>query len=306
MIAFVLAEGEPVPAEKRRFYQGQIDRLRAEGLEADLYEFSDQSPALPNSGTVAVFDIECRKFLRRHLDERRIPHAPLIWNPYAFFMIGQTWVRTSSLVVETLVPGMAAGQMLQKFALGKPVETITVSANYIGCDDHVGPPLASSGRPLIGCFGAGRLVIDFVKSVLIRRMPELVDCQWVHLDSEMPERWRDDLARCDTLFSFRSLCGSAIPLMDAMASGVVVAGSHGGGLSGIADAENGIWINSATLEIIAEELSAGLSRLEADPAWRRRLIDGASAVAKNNSVDATFPGNLEVWRRLIERAHLVR
>ncbi|WP_323798096.1 hypothetical protein [Nisaea sp.] len=302
MIGFVLAEGEPARAEKRRFYQGQIDRLRAVGLEAGLYEFSDDAHHLPDHGAIAVFDVACRKFLRRYLDERRIPHAPIVWNPYIFFKIDHHWISTSDLVLATLAPGEESGRMLQKFALGKSVETLRISAEYLDFNPSARNIVDHLQVSRIGCFGSSQFAIDFIKGILTRGWPELAECEWVDLDAEALEEWRDNLAGCDVLISLRGLCGSALPLLDAMASGIVVAGTHGGGLRDVACPENGIWINSATLETVAEELSDGLLRLAADPVWHRQLIDRAFETAIENSVDATFGDNLEVWKRLTERA----
>lgn len=304
MIGFVLVEGEPAYSEKRRFYQGQIDRLRAAGVESGLYGFSNDELALPDKGAVAVFDIECRKFLRCHLDERQIPHAPLIWNPYNFFRPGQDWVRSSDLVVEAFAPGLAAGERLKKFALGKPIETLRISAEY---PDHSNNGRFKGDRSQmsrIGGLGGNQFAIDFIKGALTRRWPEFADCEWVQMDSEASGGWHEDLARCDVLISLRELCGTALPLLDAMASGVVVAGTHGGGLRDVACPENGIWINSATLETIAKGLSDGLRRLVVDPVWHSQLIDKASETAKENSVDATFNDNLEVWKQLTQRVLL--
>lgn len=302
MIGFVLVEGEQVRAEKRRFYQGQIDRLRAGGLEAGLYEFSDDARDLPGDGAIAVFDVACRKFLRRYLDERRIPHAPIIWNPYIFFQTDHHWIRTSDLVVSALAPGGESGRMLHEFALGKSVETLRISAEYPDFNRRARNMTDRLQVSRIGCLGRSQTAIDFIKGILTRGWPELAECEWVDLDAEAPEEWRDNLAGCDVLVSLRELCGSALPLLDAMASGIVVAGTHGGGLRDVACPENGIWINSATLETVAEELSDGLRRLAADPVWHRQLIDRASETAIENSVDATFGDNLEVWKRLTERA----
>lgn len=302
MIGFVLTEEEIAREEKRRFYQGQIDRLRSVGLEARLFEYSDEERALPGAGWVAVFDVECRKWLRRHLDEARIPHAPLIWRPYSLIEVGQTWIRSSPLVIEALAPGPAAGLLLGHYALGKPVETLTVSADRL--DQSSAVRLSATGKAIarVGYLGETGMAMSFLEGSVARRWPEFADLEWVSLDFQTPARWRDDLARCDVLLSLRGLCGSAIPLLDAMASGVVVAGTHGGGLRDIAGPENGIWIDSATLETVAEEFVAGLKRLQAQPNWHGQLLNEASETAKRVSPDETFDDNLDVWRRLIQRA----
>lgn len=306
MIGFVLVDGESAFEEKRRFYQGQIRRLGAEGVNAALYEFSEAEPVLPGVGAVAVFDIECRRFLRRHLDDRGILHAPLIWNPYRFFKVGQDWVCGSELVIAVLAPGFSAGQMLSKFALGKSVETLNVSGEYPDRRD-ARLQLSESLTPLrIGVLGESGVTEAFVLGIVARNLADFAEYELFRMDFGEPGSWRDDLMRCDVLISLRGLCGTGLPLLDAMASGVVVAGTHGGGLRDVACPENGIWVNRATLEIFAEELVAGIKRLASDPDWYRALVDQAVQTARDNSADATFGTNLEVWKRLLQRASSVR
>lgn len=305
MIDFILLEEERDREEKRRFYQSQIDGLRDVGLTARLLEFPEGAPVLPEGGGFAVFDVECRRHLRSRLDLMRLPHVPVIWNPYTFFEIGHMWIRHSDLVIAALAPGPSSAQLLRQYELSKPIEIINITAEYSALGGSAGQSRATSGIRRIGYFSESGIGLDFIRGVLTRRGHEHADLEWIPVSFESPSDWHRDLARCDILLSLRGLSGSAIPLLEAMASGVIVMGTHGGGLRDIAGPENGLWIESGTLETIAAEMAGGLKRMSAEPAWRRHLVEGAIEVSRQAGAEAVAAGNMEVWRRLAQRASLV-
>jgi len=299
LIVFLLLEEEGDREEKRRFFQSQVRLLQSVGMDARVFECSGADMALPARGCLVVFDVSNRARLRAALDRAGVAQAPMVWNPYSFLGPGHDWVRSSERIVAVLVPGKYWGQKLRYYRLTKPIVIVAVAADL----NELRPPheSASWGRiRRVGYFSAGAKYLSHIRGVLTRCRQDLGDLRWIEMTYENPEEWRKAAADCDAFMSMRGVSGSAIPLLDLMASRVVVGGLHGGGLRGIATPDNGIWVNSSTIDRIAAEFADGLTRLREEPAEHRRLVENARRTALACDADAVFEQNLTVWKRLCE------
>lgn len=303
--AFLLGELEAQREEKRRFFAAQINRLRSRGVPADL--FHDEDPDLDGIGPAQILigDLDCLiKLDSSRLGSNRI-FVPLIWNPYTFLGRSQAWVRETKNVPGVLAPSASAAEIIRRYQLSRPVGALEVAIDYQWTEqDRDGVLTAPNAR--IGYLAGQTHVTQFVRGCLLRQRPEFLEREWVELDFERPDGWCHDLPRVSALLSFRSLCGSSIPLLDAMALGIPVIGLHGGGLSQIASKENGLWVNSATPDDLVPVLSSALHRLQTSPESQDSMIETARESANAVSADAVFDNNWGVWVGVIQLARSFR
>ncbi|WP_193188753.1 glycosyltransferase family protein [Nisaea sediminum] len=301
MIGFVLTEGEVAREEKLAFYRSQTARLGVAGVEAQIFKFTGAVESLPEPGWLVVFDVNRPPALQAALDESGHLLAPLVWNPYAFFGGPQARIRKSAATLAVIVPGEPWRQKLSRYRLGKHVLGVKVTTDFPGRESGA---RQSAPRPVsrIGYFSAGKSYLAHIRGSVTRIRQDFADLEWVEMDYENPVAWRRAVPECDLFLSMRGLCGSALPLLDLMAAGVIVCGTHSGGLSEVATAENGLWVDSATADRFVEVLMDGLARARTDPEWRRSLAENARATALALDADATFETNLPIWKQLLTLA----
>ncbi|WP_420402524.1 glycosyltransferase [Nisaea sp.] len=302
MIGFIVTEGEGAREEKLAFYRGQADRLAAAGVDARIFEFTGTASSLPEPGRIAVFDVDRMRVLKDFLDRSGIRQAPIVWNPYALFGAGQGWIRKSGSVIGVIAPSEFLGRQIHRYRLGKPVLCVTVSADLpepeMDAERSFYGPVSR-----IGYFTTSAHYLAHIRGAVTRLRPDFEDIEWIEMDFETPDEWRRMVPRCDLFLSVRGLCGSALPLLDLMASEVIVCGSHGGGLREIATAENGLWVDSATLDKFVEGLIAGLTELQERPDLRCGFARNARLSALRLDADATFKANLYAWKQLVTLAN---
>lgn len=301
MIGFILTKEEGAREEKLAFYRSQAARLGAAGIDARIFEFTGAAESLPEPDRLAIFDVNQLPSLLAALNEAGHLLAPFIWNPYAFFGGPQEWVRKSAAMVAVIAPGELWRQQLSRYHLGKHVLGMNVTSDLPGPASH---GRQSPTRPVsrIGYFSTGKALLLHIRGAVTRLRPDLAGIEWIEMDYENPESWRRSAPQCDLFVSMRGLCGSALPLLDLMAAGVIVCGTHGGGLRELATAENGLWVDSATADRFVEVLIDGLARAQTDPEWRRRLAENARVSALAFSADSTFEANLPIWKQLLALA----
>ena len=83
-----------------------------------------------------------------------------------------------------------------------------------------------------------------------------------------------------------------------MAAGLLPFADHGGGLTGIASAENGVWVDSVTPEKIALQLIDLIRCYQnADPALSG-MRKQAMSTAEQASARVTFSANYRAWNAL--------
>jgi hypothetical protein len=301
LIGFVLTEEEGAREEKLAFYRSQIARLGAAGVDARIFNFTGAVESLPEPGWLVVFDVNRPPALQAALDESGHLQAPLVWNPYAFFGGPQARIRKSAATVAAVAPGEYWRQKLGRYHLGKHVLGVEVTTDFPGRESgsrQPSPRLVSR----IGYFPAGKPYLAHIRGAVTRLSPDFVGVEWIEMDYENPVAWRRSVPECDLFLSMRGLCGSALPLLDLMAAGVVVCGTHSGGLRDVATAENGLWVDSATADRFVEVLIDGLARARTDPEWRRSLAENARASALALDADTTFEANLPSWKQLLTLA----
>ena len=298
-IVFVLTEDEEWKEEKRRFYQSQVDLLTEAGLQARLIQVRDKAAVEGASLPVFVFDLGTHATIVPLLEERAGDAcllAPLLWNPYVFWEMPQRWIRAQHKVAALLVPGAAHEQNIRHYPHGQKLGTLNVAAHYAieGKRDR-----QIDGRlPRIGYLSHRSATVKFVQGYVSRTDADFAGIDWVELNFSDLSGWQENLPTCDILLTLRPLSGSALPLLDAMAAGLLPFADHGGGLTGIASAENGVWVDSVTPEKIALQLIELLRRYRnADPALLL-MRDQALSTAAQASARATFAANYRAWNAL--------
>lgn len=298
-IVFVLTDDEDWKEEKRRFYQSQVDLLTEAGLQARLVRANDKDAVEGARQPVFVFDLGAHAAIAPLLEEgageTRLL-APVLWNPYVFWEASQCWIRAQHKVAALLVPGAAHEKNIRHYPHGQKLGTLNVATHYV-IEGKRDEPI--EGRlPRIGYLSHRSATVKFVQGYVSRMDKDFAGIEWVELNFSDPSGWQENLPACDILFALRPLSGSALPLLDAMAAGLLPFADHGGGLTGIASAENGVWVDSVTPEKIALQLIDLIRCYQnADPALSG-MRKQAMSTAEQASARVTFSANYRAWNAL--------
>lgn len=297
-ICFLLAEQETERMEKRCFFEAQAALLEAAGIPARLASMDGTLPPPGTGGRIMVFDLANRDQAPSVPDGDRVWFAPVLWDPYALFDPQMTWMRREARCLALLVSGEHEVELVRKYPIGQQVLPLHFAMNYADLERRAAEREAA-GPLVIGCLGRKKAALDFLRGMLTRLQPAAARAEWVELDFEDRDAWLRDLPRCDLLLAMRSYSGSALPLLEAMAAGVPVCADHGGALSRLASADNGTWLESATLERCAETVAHLLERFAGPGPQLSGICANAARAAGQASAAATFPENLNSWRSLM-------
>jgi hypothetical protein len=95
-----------------------------------------------------------------------------------------------------------------------------------------------------------------VKGIFFSRYPEFSEIPWVEISGMSRAEVSEALAECAIYAAFSNLESISLSVLEAMRSGCIVVGDHGGAGHDYAHADNGVWIDAS--EIV--EFSQGLAQ----------------------------------------------
>lgn len=117
------------------------------------------------------------------------------------------------------------------------------------------------------CFMPRKRLIE--SGTIVHRLnylyPEHADVEFVSIHGLHPEKVAEVMAECAVFLSLSVNEGLGLPPLEAMRSGCLVVGYHGGGGLDYATEENGLWYDSATPAGLVDLLADTLTRLKAEP-----------------------------------------
>jgi hypothetical protein len=299
-LCFLLTPSDQDRIEKTCFFQAQVELLRQHGMIASFVPDVAKLGKAGPGGRIVIFDVAGRRDVA-HIPQDVAPgFAPLVWNPYALFQSAMDWIRQETRVLAVLAPDPAQAKVLKRYPLARKVGTVRIAMHY-GTDQEQGRD-RGEGPPVIGCLGQRTHAAKFISGVLRRHPANMGRFNWIELDFEDREAWLRNLPRCSMLLSTRSYSGSALPLLEAMASDVLVCADHGGALSELASSQNGFWLESATSECNAEVAGRALECIGENGPALDSILARARKTAAEASATATFPETLHTWRALVAEA----
>lgn len=298
-LVFLADAADSAAAEKDRFYESQVRRLGAMGIESRIVRAGSAGDP-PPAEAVVVFDVAERDSLAPYLGAAAIL-APLVWNDYVFWRDAWDWIRGQAKVQAVLACSPISAEILASFPLRRPVlcvrPTFDLDPRAIGCAEAV------EGRPtVIGWLKERETSVRFVRAGLLGRRPDLLRIAWRELSFADRDGWRTGLAECTHFLAVRRLASSALPLVEAMAAGLAVVAGHGGGLTEVASEANGYWQTGAEPDSLIDLLERALSDEPALVAERRAKRRAARISAMAVTADRCFAENLAVWRSLVTEA----
>jgi hypothetical protein len=122
--------------------------------------------------------------------------------------------------------------------------------------------------------------IRLIRGILRSMRPDIADVPWLGIaDVDRPEVARRMQASAIFLAAGR-LEGLGLPPLEAMATGALVVGFHGGGGRDYATPENGDWFDDSQHFEIAEALAGLIDRLKAGERFQARRTAGLLTAAR--------------------------
>jgi hypothetical protein len=136
-----------------------------------------------------------------------------------------------------------------------------------------------------------------IRGALRSQRPDLAAVPWVEIKGLPREGVARELAGSEIFLATGLLEGLGLPPLEAMATGALVVGFHGGGGTEYATSENGDWFDDGAHLDVAETLARRIDELRAGETFHARRLAGRATAAHFNA--AAFEAQLaEAWRAI--------
>jgi len=122
--------------------------------------------------------------------------------------------------------------------------------------------------------------VRLVRGILRSTRPDLNDVPWVEIAGVDRAEVARRLAASEVFLATGQLEGLGLPPLEAMATGALVAGFHGGGALDYATPENGDWFDDGRHFEIAEALARVLDGLKAGEGFEARRAAGFATAGR--------------------------
>ncbi|UUX48377.1 glycosyltransferase family 4 protein [Nisaea acidiphila] len=163
------------------------------------------------------------------------------------------------------------------------------------------PQVESVEKRLRVCFMPRKRLIE--SGAVIHRLrnlhPELADVAFVSIHGQHPAKVAEVMAECAVFLSLSVNEGLGLPPLEAMQSGCLVVGYHGGGGLDYATEESGLWYDSATPDDLVALLADALKRLKEQPKAFDRMLEAGKRTAEGYRLDAMERELLRFWENFL-------
>lgn len=271
-----------VAALRRLGYDAQLMILRPEGEEGFTPRFP---PGLEvpwrlgvGDATADDFVVSGEMFAQAAMALRDSPARRILHNqgPYYTFLTFLDLPTIREWGCEAMImPSGVGADMLRRMGWDRGLHVVRPAL-----DPVFAPPTA--GRKLqIAVITSKRMQeIRLIRGILRSTRPDLSDVPWLGIaDVDRPEVARRMQASAIFLAAGR-LEGLGLPPLEAMATGALVLGFHGGGGRDYATPENGDWFDDGQHFEIAEALIGVIDGLKSGDQFRARRAAGLATAAR--------------------------
>lgn len=233
--------------------------------------------------------------------ERALPCRKIVFCQGAYLLLGfyEYSVRLKEWGVTDIAINSMHGMDLLKNVLGKNCPPMTLISPVI--DKGLFYP--ESKEPIICSFGKKwRDFTDyeaFIQKMFHVKYPELSSIDWVFLENMLPQELAANMRKSMVCLSLSRLEGLGITALEAMASGAVVVGFHGGGGLDYARGDNGFWHSPEHLEDIVDSLAVAVRGYQQKEESVMLKVKKASETAEKYSIERVKKQLFEFYTGLL-------
>jgi len=138
---------------------------------------------------------------------------------------------------------------------------------------------------------------ELIRKVFLRRHPSLSSVPWRPINGRTEEETAEILSTSAVFLSLSHQEGFGLPPLEAMASGCVVVGFHGGGGREYATASNGLWTDPDDIVATADALALAVKGFEAGNSLTLGLIENGRVTATSYSQERMERALLQYFRK---------
>ena len=172
-------------------------------------------------------------------------------------------------------PSEHAAGMLRRIGWDRPLHVVRPALHPVFAPD----PAVQRHRAIAAVTTKRGHELRLIRGVFRSLRPDLAKVRWIGISGLPREEVAFRMKSCEIFLALGEREGLGLPPLEALATGALVAGFHGGGGKAYATAENGDWFDDDRHVEIAQALISLIDRLNAGESFEARRKAGFAAAA---------------------------